>query len=179
MTDKAYLLCVDDTVLYREIMTEQLKDDFELLVVNDGQQCLDSVAERMPDLILLDVNMPILNGLETCRKLRADLKTNNIPIFFISGQTSASDRMEGYNSGGDDYIIKPFDQDELIAKISLFLKQKKAHQQEIKKHQLEIEKQQQDKDFATNTAMMAMTSSSEMGVVVKYMQSIVSLETSK
>ncbi|MCK4708403.1 MAG: response regulator [Gammaproteobacteria bacterium] len=108
MDKKRYLLVVDDEEMNLNIIQDLLEDDFELGLASNGQQCLDSVAEKTPDLILLDVNMPVLNGLETCQQLKAGEQTKNIPVVFVSSMASASERMAGYEAGGDEYLTQPF-----------------------------------------------------------------------
>jgi len=158
---KPYILSVDDEDLNQEIVLDLLEDDFEISQVSNGQACLDSVAERVPELILLDVNMPGMDGLETCRKLRENDQTKEIPIIFLSALASPDERLEGYDAGGDDYVTKPFDEDELIVKIKLFVKQNQSKNDS-----------QEQQQYAMNTAMTAMTSNSESGFIVKFMQDV-------
>ncbi|MFK5985663.1 MAG: response regulator [Pseudomonadota bacterium] len=164
MSNKPYILSVDDEELNQEIITELLKEHFEINVLNNGQQCLDSVLERIPDLILLDVNMPVLNGLETCEILRSNDSHQNIPIIFVSALASPKERLAGYQAGADDYLTKPFDEFELVNKINLLLKSKE-----------ERTAQQQEKQYATDTAMAAMSSAAETGIVLLFMRDILTI----
>jgi len=117
MSDKPYVLSVDDESLNQEIVLDLLEDDFEIKTASNGQECLEMVEKEIPQLILLDVNMPVLNGLETCKKLKANDKFKNIPIIFVSALASAKEIEMGNEAGADDYITKPFDEDMLIARI--------------------------------------------------------------
>ena len=87
---EAYILCVDDERMNLDIISDLLDDEFEIGLANDGQQCLDSVANRKPDLILMDVNMPLMNGLGACKKLRADPDTKDIIIHYEDLKTGKS-----------------------------------------------------------------------------------------
>lgn len=159
MDTRSYILGVDDEPVNRAILQEIFEDDFDFICVEGGQQCLDMLAERTPDLILLDVNMPGMNGLETCKKIRSTPSNAEIPIIFVSALTTPEERLAGYEAGGDDYITKPFVTEELVAKVELTLKQHKS------KTDL-----QQSSDYAMKTAMTAMTSASELGLAVRFLQ---------
>ena len=130
MKDKAFILCVDDEPINITIMEELLSDNYELESVASGQACLDAIDRRQPDLVLLDVNMPGMDGLETCRTLKSNPATIEVPIIFVSALATEAELMAGYQAGGDDYITKPFSEDILRRKIEILLKA------EEKKHQL-------------------------------------------
>lgn len=121
MSSNALILCVDDEPVNLTIMEELLQDRYDLATAKSGEGCLERVAERIPDLILLDVNMPDLDGLETCRRLKAELTTADIPIIFVSALASHEELMAGYEAGGDDYITKPFSDEILQKKINVVL----------------------------------------------------------
>lgn len=121
MSDKALILCVDDEPVNLTIMEELLQEQYQLDTTTSGEGCLQQVAVQKPDLILLDVNMPKVDGLETCRCLRRDPETSDIPVIFISALASHAELMAGYEAGGDDYITKPFSEDILQKKIDVVL----------------------------------------------------------
>ena len=116
-----YVLIADDEPLNQSIFEEMLEDKYDFSIVDDGQACLDSVAERIPDLILLDVAMPKLSGIQVCEELRKDDKTKNIHIILVSAYASNSDRETGIAAGANDYITKPFEIGELMSKIDRIL----------------------------------------------------------
>ncbi|MBF0256422.1 MAG: response regulator [Gammaproteobacteria bacterium] len=120
MAQPTYILYADDEPLNQAIMEDLFSDhpEFELGLADDGDHCLQMVAERAPDLILMDVNMPNRDGYSACAQLRANLATAKIPLIFVSALTSPEDRMAGYKAGGDDYITKPFDGEEVLFKIN-------------------------------------------------------------
>ena len=159
MSEKAYILGVDDEELNRVILDEIFEDDYEFVCVENGNDCLQSIEQRMPDLVLLDVNMPDLSGLDVCKALREKEDTVNLPIIFVSALASDEERLAGYEAGGDDYVTKPFNDDELVAKVETVIRQAK-----------ERLKLKESTASATSAAMMAMTSASELGVAVQFMQ---------
>jgi len=96
--------------------------DIEVEIVPTGDGALKSVAERPPDLVVLDLNLPILSGLEVCRLLRARPATASVPIIMLTARTSESDRVTGLDVGADDYITKPFSLRELAARVRAVLR---------------------------------------------------------
>jgi DNA-binding response OmpR family regulator len=161
MSNKPYIISIDDEQLNQEIIQDLLEEDFNIELIDNGQACFESIKQKVPDLILLDVNMPVMNGLEVCKQLRADENYQDIPIIFVSALVSPKERLAGYEAGGDDYLTKPFNEKELLTKINLLLKIK-----------AQKDKQQQENKYATDTAMSAMTSAAEAGVVLHFMRSI-------
>jgi len=121
MDKRASILCVDDEPVNLVIMEELLRDNYALNTVKSGEGCLQQVGIDRPDLILLDVNMPEMGGLETCERLKADTDTAEIPVIFVSALATHEELMAGYEAGGDDYITKPFSEDILQKKVQLVL----------------------------------------------------------
>lgn len=156
------ILAVDDEPFNLEIIEEILEElDFELKLASSGPECLSMVEEYMPQVVLLDVSMPKMNGYEVCKELKANPKTQDIIVMFVSARGTVEERMEGYSVGAEDYIVKPFGHDELKQKLN-------------KLNQVLIEKQQLEKQVkeATSTAFNAMANSSEMGQIVNYIENI-------
>ena len=156
------ILAVDDEPFNLEIIEEILEElDFELQVATSGPECLNMVEGYMPQVILLDVSMPQMNGYEVCKALKANPNTAHIIVMFVSARGTVEERMEGYSVGAEDYIVKPFGHDELKSKL------KNLNQVLVEKQSLE--KQVED---ATSTAFNAMANSSEMGQIVNYVENI-------
>ncbi|MCP4695287.1 MAG: response regulator, partial [Gammaproteobacteria bacterium] len=128
------LLIVDDVPTNLKILLNYL-DSFHLQVriAQDGEEALEQVAYEKPDIILLDVMMPHMDGFEVCRRLKADKNTSDIPVIFMSALSDTVDKVKGFEIGGVDYVTKPADQQEVLARISThltLLKQKRQiHQQ--------------------------------------------------
>lgn len=160
MTRKYTILAVDDEPFNLEILEELLENDYEIKTAENGQICLDIVNEMQPDLILMDVNMPVLNGLETCKQLKDDFAVSTIPVIFVSALSTTEEKMAGYQAGGEDYITKPFDEDELIAKIDLTIKASAA-----------IVEQEKNASETMNMAMTAMSTAGEVGTALQFSNS--------
>lgn len=110
---------VDDNNVMQTLFRAMLENQCEVEVFGDAQACLARLGKRIPDLFLLDVGMPGMNGYELCRHLRADERTRDIPVTFISGHGEESDLLAGYEAGGDDYIVKPVKKNELLQKLKV------------------------------------------------------------
>ena len=104
------ILIVDDTPLNIKILIDTLKDDYKLIAVNNGERALKMATAQMPDLILLDVMMPGIDGYEVCRQLKKDNLTKNIPVIFITAKNDVDAEAKGFELGAVDYISKPISQ---------------------------------------------------------------------
>ncbi|MFK5987088.1 MAG: response regulator [Pseudomonadota bacterium] len=156
---KKYILVIDDEKVNQIILQEMLEEDYETLCAEDGENCLRLIKERTPDLILLDVNMPGLNGLEVCKEIRKNPQHINIPIIFVSALASANERLQGYKAGADDYITKPFVEQELLTKIKLLL----SHQHE----KITLKK---SSDETMQALMTSLTNAGEQGEITNFMR---------
>lgn len=120
---KKKILVINDNDSIREIVQFYLEmKDYEVSQASDGQSGIEKTGEIMPDLILLDVMMPDMNGYEVCRRLKKDPKTQEIPILFLSSLSNTNDKIEGLASGGVDFINNTTDQTEILARIETHLK---------------------------------------------------------
>lgn len=117
LNPKPRLLIIDDERLNVMALSAILREEFELLVALDGPQGLSIAAAERPDLILLDVLMPGMNGHEVCHALRAEASTQKIPIIFITGRSTAEDETLGFELGAVDYITKPFNLAVVVARV--------------------------------------------------------------
>ncbi len=129
MPPKMKILTVDDNPSNNEIVQEILSDDYDLQMATTGEEALKIATDFRPDLILLDIMMPGMDGYEVCRRLRASSNLMYTKIILISAKKMTSERLEGYKAGADDYITKPFDNDEFRAKVNVYLRLK--HIEEI------------------------------------------------
>ncbi len=117
------LLLVDDDPEILTLLQAKLKDEpFEIFTATEGESALNTVRTQKPDLVVLDVNLPGLSGLEICRSLKADKNTRGIPIIMLSARSDEIDRVLGLEFGADDYVTKPFNTQELILRINNVLK---------------------------------------------------------
>ncbi|XOF33618.1 MAG: response regulator [Candidatus Electrothrix sp. YB6] len=117
--EKGIILIVDDQAVNLEILFSFLQEqDFGIRVAQNGVQALDILQKVVPDLILLDVVMPEMDGLETCRRIRQDNRLADIPVIFMTALDTVEDKVAGFEAGGVDYITKPFQQIEVLARIN-------------------------------------------------------------
>jgi len=105
----ATILAVDDTEANIDILVEALGDDHDVGVAMSGEDALEYLEDELPDLILLDIMMPGMDGFEVCRRLKADDRTKDIPIVFLSAMTGADEKQKGLDLGAVDFITKPID----------------------------------------------------------------------
>jgi len=117
------LLLVDDDPEILALLQAKLKDQpFEIFTAAEGESALNIISTQKPDLIVLDISLPGLSGLEICRSLKADKNTQEIPIIMLSARSEEIDRVLGLEFGADDYVTKPFNPQELILRINSVLK---------------------------------------------------------
>ena len=123
------VLVVDDTEANVDILVDALGDLYEIMVAMDGESALETVEEEAPDLILLDIMMPGMDGYEVCRRLQGNPRFNNIPIIFLTALTEIENKTKGFELGAVDYITKPFEVREVQARVQnhLDLKMHRDH----------------------------------------------------
>ena len=121
---KGRILVVDDEIYIVHILDFSLgMEGYEVVTALDGEQALERVAEQKPDLIVLDIMMPKLDGYETCKMLKADESTRAIPVILLSAKGRNVDQKIGFEVGADDYITKPFSPRKLVERINAILGQ--------------------------------------------------------
>jgi diguanylate cyclase (GGDEF)-like protein len=125
--DQQLILVVDDAEENFLILENLLQDEGDVLCASSGSQALGLARSKIPDLILLDVSMPDMDGYEVCRKLKMDPKTRDIPVVFVTGMSDESDQEKGLSLGAIDYIIKPYSPAIVLARIRNHLALRKAH----------------------------------------------------
>ena len=117
MTEKIKIMIVDDDPTNVEIVTEILEENYQLKSVFSGEEALETVFEYQPDILLLDIMMPGIDGYEVCKIVKADERLPNILILLVSAKAMATEMEKGFEAGADDYITKPFEHDDLEDKI--------------------------------------------------------------
>lgn len=144
------ILVIDDSSTNLEVLYDTLSNaGYEVLVEMDGISGIEQVKNNPPDLILLDIMMPKIDGFETCRRLQVNPSTKDIPIIFITALAEAEDKVKGLNLGAVDYITKPFQQQEVLARIQLHLKLRRLTTE------LDQQKQQLEQRVQERTAELA------------------------
>ncbi len=143
MTDSKTILVVDDEPRYVSLVEINLTTDgYQVRTASDGQQAVDSVAEDQPDLLLLDIMMPVMDGFTACERIR---EFSSVPIIILTAKGEERDRVRGLDAGADDYIVKPFSAQELLARVRAVLRRAERealegfHQPIFQHHELEID----------------------------------------
>jgi two-component system sensor histidine kinase/response regulator len=124
MPHRDRILIVDDNPTNVVILEEMLDDKYQLATAASGEEALAIVSDFRPDLILLDLMMPGIDGYETCRRIRASPALCHTKIIMVSAKAMVEERLQGYEAGADDYVVKPFEVEELLAKVRVYLRLK-------------------------------------------------------
>ncbi|MBU2511185.1 bacteriohemerythrin [bacterium] len=119
--EKQTILAVDDTPENIDVLVGILKEKYKVKAAPNGEKALKAVEKSPPDLILMDIMMPVMDGYETCKKLKENPKTREIPIIFLTAKTETEDIVKGFELGAVDYVIKPFNPVELLARVNTHL----------------------------------------------------------
>lgn len=116
------VLIVEDDTDIADVLRRSLRNEgYEVRTSGDGVEALDIAAGFMPDLVVLDLGLPGMDGVEVCRRLRSD---GDVPILMLTARAETEDRVEGLDSGADDYLVKPFERQELLARIRALLRRR-------------------------------------------------------
>ncbi len=127
---KPTLLVVDDTPANINLVAEILGPDYEILFAVRGEEGLETAQVERPDLILMDVMMPVMDGFETCRRLKLEPRTRDIPVIFLTALMDLEVLVKAFRAGGVDYVGKPFQPEELLARVQTHIALKRALDQE-------------------------------------------------
>ena len=158
MDEGLRVFVVDDDSIMLDILTASLEGVGPVEVFTSGAACLQRLGESKPDLFVLDVSMPEMDGYELCHRLKEDWETQDIPVIFMSASDDGHTRLACYEAGGDDFIQKPFEAAELLSKVKVVgrtLGEKAALREQA--------------GYAQRTAMSAMVSMGELGVVLQFL----------
>ncbi len=150
---KADILVIDDTRDNLRLLSKLLIDNgFYVRPVTDGKKALSAIQGQLPDLILLDIMMPDMDGYEVCRRLQADERTRDVPVIFISALNETFDKVKAFSVGGRDYIPKPFHEEEVLARVkahlSLYFTQRRLEAEIVERKRIEKALRRQNRDSA-------------------------------
>jgi len=119
---KERILIIDDDPDIRDVLNLSLSENYTVFAAVNGREGLEMVKAKNPDLIITDYNMPVMNGPEFCRQLRRDILLRHLPVIMLTGKGETKDMVTGIESGADDYLVKPFEPETLLARIRMILK---------------------------------------------------------
>lgn len=122
--NKSLILIVEDNYEVRKYISKPFNQHYKIIEAADGEEGLRKSFEKMPDLIISDIMMPKLDGIEFCRRIKANWETSHIPIILLTAKVSGKDKIEGLETGADDYLTKPFDSKELFIRVKNLLEQR-------------------------------------------------------
>ena len=149
MTDKGTILIVDDAPASLKLLVDTLAPQgYEVLAASSGEQALASIAARLPELVLLDIRLPGMDGFEVCRQLKARAGTRDLPVIFLTAVTEMRQRVEGLKLGAVDFVSKPFQVEELLARVQTQL--------ELRRLRVQLEKQAAGLQRANDQLQMEM-----------------------
>lgn len=131
-TNEHHLLLVEDNEELLYLMKRILSRNYHVLIAKNGVEALEIVKGNEVDIVISDVMMPEMDGLELCRNLKSDLETSHIPVILLTAKNTVEDRVECYNAGADGYIAKPFELKILEARINNFINHKRSKQEEFR-----------------------------------------------
>lgn len=125
------LVIEDDYIVARTIERSLRGDEFRITLASRGEKGLHIASQNPPDLVILDIIMPDMDGYQVCRAMRADPTLAHIPILFLTAKVKPQDRIAGFTAGGDDYLCKPFNVDELILRVRAILRRTRPRSQSL------------------------------------------------
>ena len=156
--DKNKILIIEDNADTRRFLEAMLGKEFEIMTAENAVIGIDYARNKSPDLILLDIMLPILSGYDACSLLKKDEKTKRIPIIFLTAKNSVSDITQGLTSGADDYIPKPFDYKELLARIHARLRKgSEKDAQPLQTGDLRVDPSNREATYAGKKAQLTLT----------------------
>jgi DNA-binding response OmpR family regulator len=131
---KTVVLVVEDNDDARAYLRSRLEAEFNVWEAAEGKDALDQARERVPDIVVSDVMMPGMNGYELCRMLKSDIRTSHIPVVLLTALADRTDRIGGLETGADDYLVKPFDAQELVVRIRNLIATRRLLQERFTLH---------------------------------------------
>ena len=173
---KESILIVDDTPANLQLLAQMLSEQgYKVRMAQDGTMAIMSIKSSPPDLILLDIMMPELNGYEVCSKLKASSQTKDIPIIFISALNEVFDKVKAFEVGGVDYITKPFQAQEVLARVEHQLQLRRLTQQ-LSEQNARLQQEVHQREMAEAEVRKALSKEQELNQLKSYFVSMVSHE---
>lgn len=162
------VFAVDDDPLVLDIIQAILEPDCNLQTFASAEECIVQLQKEKPDLFLLDVNLPGMDGYTLCRQIKDDPALRNTPVTFVSGNDTIEERIKGYDAGGEDFIVKPFEPEEILRKLKVA--------QNIVLNQRSLAEQIAE---AEHLSSLVMASMDETGILLQFMSKLIAMESSE
>ena len=166
MSQSFKVFVVDDDPLVLETIQTILEPDCQIHPFESAEACLAAMKSDKPDLFFLDVNLPGMNGFELCRQIKATSEHCQTPVIFVSGHDTIEERIHGYDAGGKDFIVKPFEPEELLRKLKVA--------QGIVLNQRALAEQVREAELLSSLVMASMD---ETGILLQFMSKLIAMET--
>ena len=168
MSQSFTVFVVDDDPLVLEVVCSILEDDCLVRAFASAEECLTALAVDQPDFFLLDIHLPGIDGYTLCRRIKDDNTLRRVPVTFLSSHDTIDDRVRGYEAGGDDFIVKPFEPEELLRKLRVA--------QNLVLNQRSLASQLEDAEMLSSLVMASMD---ETGILLQFMSKLIAMESSE
>jgi len=166
MSSSFKVFVVDDDPVILDIMRAILAPDCTIQTFFSSEDCQARLADEKPDLFLLDINLPGMDGYTLCRQIKDDGNLCNIPVIFVSSNDTIEERIRGYDAGGEDFIVKPFEPEELLRKVMVA--------QNMLLQQRSLRTQAEDAEMLSSLVMASMD---ETGILLQFMSKLIAMES--
>jgi DNA-binding response OmpR family regulator len=166
MNQPLKVFAVDDDPLVVEVMRTILETDCELHTFESAEACLARLATGLPDLVFLDVKLPGIDGYVFCQRIKTEFSGTHVPVIFVSSHESIEERIQGYDAGGDDFIVKPFEPEELLRKFKI------AEQRIVEKRQQTVQIEE-----AELLSSLVMANMDETGILLQFMSKLIAMQS--
>ena len=168
MSSTFKVFAVDDDPMILDIIRAILEPDCQLQLFASAEDCLAQLESETPDLFLLDISLPGLDGYSLCRRIKDDARQHRIPVIFVSSHDTIEERIKGYDAGGEDFIVKPFEPEELLRKFIVA--------QSIVLNQRSLAGQLEDAELLSSLVMASMD---ETGILLQFMGKLIAMESAE
>ncbi len=167
--EPAFKVCVvDDDPAVRDIICAMLDPDYPVEAFDSAEACQAELTDTLPDLLLLDINLPGMNGYTFCQQIKSDSRLRKMPVIFVSGHDSPEERIAGYDAGGEDFIVKPFEPEELLRKVKVA--------QQMVQNQRTLAEQVEESEHLSSLVLASMD---ETGILLQFMSKLIAMNSAQ
>lgn len=168
MSQSFKVFAVDDDPMIRDVMCAILEPDCQLVTFSSCEKCQAKLASEKPDLFLLDISLPGMDGYSFCRIIKDDAALRSIPVIFVSSHDTIEERVKGYDAGGEDFIVKPFEPEELLRKVKV--------SQGIVSNQRALAGQLEEAEMLSSLVIASMD---ETGILLQFMSKLIAMNSAQ